>query len=283
MGFIGMFFAGIFLIGAIIGFIFLVIGIILDIVCIVKKKKQEKSNKILVVFAVIFNIIGVLLFVLPVGGIIFVSKMSVWKGEQRLENAQYKVYVDDNEWRNGFEYKGMNLVSLDFVQAPKKEMLTEEGVVIRENGGEPLYISYVDNEGGFEIYDIERITDSTYCDSKQYEDIYEYYHRPENLEKSIEKLEDEWVELGIDYDPSIVFKIREVYDNHKDGLVYGNTDDANGRYVLVVQSKDRLFYESVWIVKWDGRYALESSSTGESFSAYVLPKEIDEYLKTILE
>lgn len=282
MAFMGLFIAGLFLIGAIFGFLFLIIGIIFDIVCIVRKKKQKRNRKVLIVFTVIFNVLGVLMFVVPVGGLILFGKISVWKEEKRLENIQYKVYVNDNEWTDGFEYKGMNLVEIGFIQAPKKEMLTEEGVVIRENGGDPLYIRSVDNEGGFDIYNVERFG-RNYCDSKQYDDIYKYYHSPDNLKTSIEKSGDERKTLEIDFNPTIVFEIRDVYNNHNNGFVQGNIDDAEGRYVFVVKSKDGLFYESVWIVKYDGKYVLESTSSGESFSAYILPENIEDYLEKLLD
>ena len=219
------------------------------------------------------------MFVLPVGGFIILNRLDAIEKQKHFDNTEYKVYVEEGQaWRNGFEYKGMELINLDFLNSPKKDLLKEEGVIREDNRN--YYISYVHNAGNFEIYYVEIINDGLFCKKEQYEDIKEYYTSANNLKSVITINTDEDSKT---YDTDIqlanAIKIRELYDTHGDGLCYGKYTDLEDDFYVKTTSDDGLMYEIANIGEYDGRMILMWTSSGGSFSAIYLTKELETDLK----
>lgn len=284
MAFIAMMFAGVALIIVLIGLLFFSIALILDVICFIRARKKKKNHIAFVIITVLINIAGFLMFVLPVGGLLFSSKINKYKAEKRFNAAEYKVYVEENEkWESGFEYKGIELVSIDFLVKPNEEALKEEGVVC-EDGKDKHYISYVENSGGFDIYCVERAFHPIFCNKNQVDEIKEYYYNSEHLDSEISsRQKNNGMSVNTDLDPGKVFEIRELYDNHGDGICYGNTDDLGDSYSIVAFSKDGLFYESVSIDEYNGRLLLGRTFNMDSFSAIYLPRDLEEYVREAVE
>lgn len=283
MAFISMLFAGAALIFVLIGLFFFGIALILDIICIICAFTKKKAPAAVIVFAIIFNIVGFVMFVLPVGGVFTIGAISQAKEEKHFNSVANKVYVEDNSWTEGFTYNDVELVNVDFLSAPKEEMLTEDGVIITETNNK-YYLSIVSNDSGYDIYNIERITHGIFCPKEKYDDIWDYYHDSANLSSKIESFEDgEETRYDLEFDPEIVLKIRALYNNHRDGVCYGDYDDIKNDYYLVAYSKDNLFYESVSIFEYDDHYLLAWTSSGGSFSALYLPEELENQVKEIID
>ena len=282
MAFISMVFASVALIVVIIGIAALFIGVILDLIWIIRACMKKKTHILVIIPAVIFTLAGILMFVVPVGGVYSLGKYSTIKEEKHFEQTENKAYVKSSSWVNGFEYKDMMLIPLEDLQIPKSERCTEDGVVITK-GDNKYYISYVENDGDFEIYYVEKITHGIFCDEEQYDEILEFYHDTNNLNVTFENWTDDTIIESDDFDANIVFDIRELYDTHGDGIVYGDYGDVGNRYLIKAVSLDGLMYESVNVEEYNERLVLMWTSGGESFSAIYLPEELENKVREMIE
>lgn len=277
MAFISMIFASVILIVLFIGFIALVIAVILDSIWIIRTAMKKKTHVLLQILAILITLPAMWMFVIPVGSVFLLGTSMQMEEEIRFARAENKVYAKKNWHENGFDYKGMHLVRADFLSIPSDAKKIEEGVLITPEENK-YYISYVENDNDFDIYTIERISYGKYCDEEQVEEIQEYYRNPDNLIVEVEDWTDnDNKKLDIDVDPEIVLAVRELYDNHGAGLCYGDLDECGASYYFKVHSEDKFFYESVELKEYDGHLVLPWTSSGGSFSAIILPKEMEDY------
>lgn len=281
MAFISMLFAGFALIVVLIGICLFGIALLLDLICIIRKCCKKKNHIVLIIFTILFNLGGFVLFVLPVGGILLLGSLEQASSERRFKNAEYKAYVETGQnWREGFTYKGLELVQADFLNTPSEKKLTEEGVLSIGESGTKYYISTIKNESGYEIYYMERVG-KLYCDKKDLEAIRQFYYNPDHLTTKINKLTDgETMLISEDFDPAKVFEIRSLYETHGDGICNGTYEEQGAHYQISAYSKDKLQYETVSLCEFENHIVLEWTSGGYGFSAIYLTKELEEYVQS---
>ncbi len=278
MSFISMFVAGAALIVVLIGLFLFLVALVMDIICIVRASVKKKNHVVLIIFTVLLNIGGFLLFVLPVAGMLLIGNAGKAESQKRFENAENKVYVEnDDTWRSGFTYGESELVHVDFLASPKDAVLTEEGVIVLSDEKQ-YYVSSIKNESGYQLYQVEK-TGKIYCDKDDFEAVRQYYYEPTHLESNITKYHDgQGEKISVDFDAGKVFEIRALYDTYGNGVYDGDNDELGDRYSIIIRSKDGLFAESISIYEIYDHYVLGWKLNGSGFSAIYLTDELEDYL-----
>ena len=194
MAFIGIFLANILLLVLFVltavSLIFFIISMVLFFKFAKSKDVQKKASK---TAAIVTLIISLVLFfpVLVVGAwaVIYYEKDEAEKSSY-IASIENKAIVKGDEWLNGFEYKGKNLVPVDIFRNAENynnqgvfKNLNEDGAVV-EKGTTFYHIIYdVDNDSGYKIYYVwheslinrEAYT-RTFVDKNEYDSILDYYN-----------------------------------------------------------------------------------------------------------
>ena len=160
MAFISMVFVGIFIAVALIGLAILFIGIILDVICAVRKKKQKKVPKALKISGIVVTVLGALIFALPTGTVAYLMISS--KIQEHAEIAdfdgQHRVHLDSiYNLEDGFEFGGAFYVQVTDIhpQRSHENFKTEPvGAIIGKDDRHRLLYS-VDNTLGITILTAE--------------------------------------------------------------------------------------------------------------------------------
>ena len=194
MAFMGIFLVSILLVVlfvlSVISLIFFIISMVLFFKSARSKDVQKKSSK---TAAIVTLIISVVLF-LPVLGALVWAEISFEKDEEEkiayIDSIENKAVVNGDEWLNGFEYKGKNLVPVDILRNSKNfytggqvKNLNEDGAVV-ENGTTSYHNIYeVDNDSGYKIYYVWHETlpnresyTRTFVDKNEYDAVLDYYN-----------------------------------------------------------------------------------------------------------
>jgi hypothetical protein len=277
MAFISMVFATVVLTIVVIGLIIFLIAAVIDIVWIVRASRKKKTHIAIKILAVLMSIIGFVLFVLPVGYFLIDGMISEIEEKREFDSIETKIYVDD--YVDGFEYKGMNLVRIDFVNIANDEELRTDGALVF---GENQYYSIctVDNEGDFDIFVLQG-THLKYCDENQLQAIFNYYHNEAELTASISYLDEDSYshEYECDFDKNILFEIRDYYDT-KECDYSGSVTNVELDYRIDLCSSDGLFSESISLVEIGDDIVLRSGSSGGNMSGITLPEDKEDYVRS---
>lgn len=280
MGFISMLFAGGVLIIVVIGLINFLLGGLLDFIWIIRAIRKKKTHIIYKVFAIGISIAGFVMFVLPVAFVSLIGDLSERETQRHFDKTENKVYLEENqELGDGFMYKGKQLVRLEGMQSPKKEKLTEDGVIVPAQGA-PIYFSKVANEGDFAIYYFDRYG-YLFCYEDELDRIQKYYHDPAHMKTKVSfSVNDETKDKMVDIPGDIVRKIRNVYDNHtEEGECSGNVDEFESLCTISAFSDDKLYYELVSLDVYQNRIVLSWTVGGGAERALYLPKELEDYVR----
>ena len=161
MAFISMFFVAIFLIVVGIGLFNLIVGIVLDIIWGVRKKKDKKIYVAHKVFAVILTVLGVLLGIVPLaalGVFVGVSKYNDYAEIKDIPEED-RVYINSDYSipENGFDFRGDHYVLVsDISPQVSHEQFNETviGTFIDEYNNHQMIYS-VDNSFGTLALDVQ--------------------------------------------------------------------------------------------------------------------------------
>ena len=284
MAFISMLFAMAVFTVVLIGLIVFLIASVLVVVWIVRAARKKKTHIAVKILAVLMSIIGVVLFVLPVSFFLISSKVSEIAAARKLDSIDNKIYIDDlddKECLDDFEFNGMNLVRIDFVNfvdVKDKELVAEGAIVFSDN--QYYSICAVENEGDFDIYFLQDIG-LEYCEETQLQEIFDYYQNEAELKATINFLDNDscFHEHDCDFDKNILFEIRDYYDT-KDLDYSGSVTNVELNYRIEVKSSDGLFSESISLSEIGEDIVLNSVSGGGNMRGITLPEDMADYVRS---
>jgi len=219
MAFMSMFVAGIALIILLIGFLNLVVGFILDLIWIIRAACKKKTHILLKIPGVIFTLVGIFLFVVPVLFFGALGALGQAAETKRYDSIETKIFVSDSEWQeDGFDYNGKHLVPIDFLSIGVKNSevnkLEPVGAVVYDNGN--YYRFYeIENDGGFHLYSFEKLVEDDYCYEEEVDQIKEYYTTKAEYNVTInhyEKDSDRLIADPCEFDIEKLFEIASYYE-----------------------------------------------------------------------
>lgn len=280
MGLISMLIASTGLFAVLLGLVLFIIAIVLDIIMIIRGCRKKKIHAALIVFAILFNISGFVLFVLPACGFSVLGQIGHAQKVRQFENIENKLYVDDpDDIGETFEYKGMELTKANFLTTGSilKFENPDGAIVFPSEKYYPIYS--LGNEMDFDIYYVDGVSMGVFCNSAQYNDIHDHYMNSDNLTLSATTWADGKVNtLKPDFDPMMVVEIDDVCRDSLD-IVNGNKPDLTAKYFLTVYSKDRLFSRAITILIYQDKILLEMETGGGGFHGVVLTGEYEQYVR----
>ena len=249
MAFIAMVFASIFLIVVAIGFFILLIGIILDIIWGVRKYKQKKVSKILIGFAIVLTIWGVVQGIGPLAvvGVMSLSKKHEYRSEiTDLPDDAVVSISDDADIYTSFDFKGVHYVPDEDLhpQVSHDNYKTEKiGAFVYESGKHAV-IAKVINDRDENIVELGHAF-NVYVEQSELENINDYYLNKSPLycevDKDLESAGKDLVE-GIDSD-----RIRAIRD-----YVYENGHSTPG-----FDYDETMEYGYMFFYSYDDMYCLD--------------------------
>ena len=183
MAFFSLFIITVFFLVVAIGLFSLIVGIVLDIIWGVRKKKEKKVYAAHKVFAVIFTVIGVALGIVPVAFVGIVAGIDKYNDYAEIKDFtdEERVYASDSSMvSEAFDFKGDHYVRVyDIHPQPSHDNFKETpvGAIIYENNsgtGDHSLIYSVDNVMGIMILDLEYTSD-LFIKESEVDRFVEYY------------------------------------------------------------------------------------------------------------
>ncbi|MBD5481725.1 MAG: hypothetical protein HDR15_04235 [Lachnospiraceae bacterium] len=169
---------GIILISTLIAFVLFIVSFILFL----RKKKKQK-------IAIVLAVLG-FVFLLPLGitltaGLIFSGKENAER-RQYIDSIENKIYVREDEWKEGFTYDGKELVPVNILMNDDRFELVYLGALVIEKSDRYYSFYQVENDSGYEIYYVKVTTfvggeyySRTFVDKKDYDAVLDYYNNSE--------------------------------------------------------------------------------------------------------
>ncbi|MBP5261391.1 MAG: hypothetical protein J6Z43_04595 [Clostridiales bacterium] len=267
------FFAIAFLVITLIGVGILIIGIVLDIIWGVRKKKQQKVHAVLKVFAVLLTVVGFLVAVGPVS-VLGIAQIT-GKQYQRYRIADLSeddlVHVDSiyDNFSDGFTLHGKHYIPLIGLHTPtsisyRDEFRTDKVGAVVDDNGVSNYIYRVDNLADMDILNIENSSDILYAEEVQAEQIIEYYWNEAPLyAQTCYENNSHRVTIG-EIDSVRVRQIRDMILENGTGTMPENTPIADQKGYIDFRSNDNLsqcsFYYRLGseglMIKYDDKYMM---------------------------
>ncbi|MBO5138616.1 MAG: hypothetical protein J6B89_03140 [Bacilli bacterium] len=178
------------LVSSFIGFILLVVSIILYL-----RNKKDQVNKKLDVYkkiAIILLVISIL-FQIPLGisvfGVIVNSKVQNFKDKKELESIENKVSVQQDKWKQGFDYNGKHLIPVNifmnnynYHSYGKFKNLDKIGALVIKDSYNYYSLYQINNNSGYKIYYVwvesfagGEYYSRTFVDKNDYTSVLDYY------------------------------------------------------------------------------------------------------------
>lgn len=173
-----------FLIITLVGAGILLVGIILDVIWGVKKKKNQKVNTVHKVFAILLTVVGFLVAIGPFALLGITRIAGTYYQSYRVSDLSEDeiVYSDSygNSFREGFTLNGKHYVPLFGLHIPlsvsmRDEYLTDKVGAAVNNEGLSRFIYKVDSLVDKDILYIDNGSDLIYAEEAAAEEIFEYY------------------------------------------------------------------------------------------------------------
>lgn len=255
------------------GLFILLIGIILDIIWRVRKKKEKNVPTALKVFAILLTILGTLQGIVPL--ILFVGTGISSKIKYRSEVSSLPkdsiIYMDDySDIEDQFDFKGKHLIGVNYkpnnILTPaedNEDFKTETaGAIIFDNGKHYL-IKKIRNDTNADIYKLGLIYDP-YVPEDEYDELTDYYLNKAPLYCKYNKTPADELKTIDNIDSERIRSIRDYVINNEGGYDSSNDNSFDG--YLYFYSKDTVYYINLnyyesdkgLVVEYNGKYAVVS-------------------------
>ncbi|MBO5349142.1 MAG: hypothetical protein J6A89_04920 [Clostridia bacterium] len=271
MAFIGILFANILLMLILVITFIAIVLFIISMILFSKNKKAQKAGKknIKKTGAIITLVISIILFlplIISICALSINSKIQDTRKKQIIESIENKTIVRKDEWKNGFEYDGKNLIPVNLLMnsdnydsrgAFKKLNI---GALVIENTNSYYYLYELENESGYKIYyvKVSTFTDGeyysrTFVDKNDYEAVLNYYSTASlnvsTLWKSAPKnlgLSNMWTSLDLDISDrqdEIIKLANEVLGDISNKKQTGTStnEDYDNSMEFEIKSSDKVF------------------------------------------
>lgn len=269
----------------IIGLAILLVGIILDIICITRKIKIKQANVILLVFAILFTVVGLLMSVIPIALLKASDKVDKIK-ENKYKEELLKYNEDDIVkfsdplfLDEGFDFHGIHYVECDDLHTPSKEdEISKEdiGAIEYKNGKHTILYKIPNGYGDKLIF----LGSDVYCPESELDEVLDYYNNQAPLNGRISLNGEKTVVDSSELDSKTVREIRDIllqngkkeYDDNdvylsgaEEGYIIFNTDDDLFTFSIEFKMTD----ESVE-GEYNGRHM-------------ILSEEYEDYIRKLIE
>ncbi|MBO4864747.1 MAG: hypothetical protein J5517_10295 [Eubacterium sp.] len=269
---------GVFLV-ILVGIILFVIGLILDIIWIVKAAKQKKAHIVLKVFAVLLTVIGLCTALFPilimrVGSDLksarYNSEISGYTDDE-IAHVSHYLYLDQ-----GFSYKGTKYVDCgDDLHVPySKDELDAVGAIEYDDGKHTI------------LYKLPSVAsdnlicteNGVFCPENEFEDVMSYYRDEAPLKCKISLYEEkryrDWAASDLDSD-----KIREMRQYLLDNGTKDTTQLDEGFKDAIKGSYD--FYSEDDVYRFTMILRIKDDEIEADYDKYhaVLPESYSQYIR----
>ena len=258
MAFMSMFLVMIFFAITICGLFLLLIGIILDVIWGVKKKKKKKVNIVLKIFAIFLTVVGLLVAVGPISivGLMSLSSKIADQKEINQFDDTAQVYLDNVQdiYDKGFDFEGVHYVRCDDIhpQTSHDNYVKEEcGVIV--DGNKHRIIYRVHNTLGINIFDVE-YSSGLFVAESDIPKLIDYYENEAPLYVEITEYGTDHSKRAItDIDSERVREIRDRISTEGSNRSYSNPDIQNADgYMIFYATDDLSCFDITYIMKSDG-------------------------------
>lgn len=281
MAFMAMAVASIVLIIIAFGLFILLLGIIFDIRCFIKKRKQESVSKVFKGFAIVFTVWGILQ---GVGPIVFLGAMNLkGKIDYRAELSDIPkdsiIYIhDENGIGDSFDLKGVHYVS-DGELHPQVShdnfKTTKAGAIVLDDDNHYI-IEKIENDLGVEIYQTGTIYDP-YVPEEELDNINEYYKNKAPIYcEVIEDISKEGRKVIEDVDADRIRKIRDSVEGGELKSPKDSDKDYKNTY-LIFYSFDDIYCMDFSCKETEQGFVVEYLGDEK-----IITEEDAEYLKSII-
>lgn len=267
MAFLGILLADILLV-FILGttFVALVFFIISMILFSKTKKTQEIKKKMSAIVTLVISIILFLPAIISIAVLSMTSIIQDTKEKQVIESIENKVIVKRDEWKNGFEYDGKNLVPIhifmnsdNYKSRGSFKNLNKIGALVIEHTNRYYSLYELDNDSGYKIYFVwvesfagGEYYSRTFVDKNEYDAVLEYYNTT-NLKVSAmwksapeyTNLRNAWTSLDLNIDDKrdeLIKLSHEVLDDVSEKkMVSTSTENYDECMMFQIKSTDKVF------------------------------------------
>lgn len=269
----------------IIGLAILLVGIILDIICITRKIKIKQANVILLVFAILFTVVGLLMSVIPIA--LLKASDKVDKIKENKYKEELLKYNEDDIVRfsdplfldEGFDYHGIHYVECADLHTPSEddEIPKEDiGAIEYKNGKHTILYKIPNGYSENLIF----LGSGVYCPESELEEVLDYYYNKAPLNGRISLNGEKTVIDSSELDDKTIREIRDLLlQNGK--KEYDDSDEylsiADEGYILF-STNDNL-YDFVMDFKISGD-AVEGEYNGRHM---ILSEEYGSYINKLVE
>lgn len=285
MAFFSMALATFVIIIIILGLIALIIGIILDVVWGVRRKKEKKVYLVHKIFAIFLTITGALCFFGPILSIVGMKMSNEHKEYLEVADIEEEklVYVGPNdEYWNGFDFCGEHFVKVDDIhpQSSHENFKKEKVGAIMNNYNDGHKLIYnIDNTMGITILTLEQYS-GVYVPESEKDKVVGYYENEAPLYAEVSfDLSESIVDVGeVDSERTrkILNKISESgspYPEQDYGIAPGNNDGY-----IFFYSADDLICMDIDFLETDKGMAVTYGERG-----LILDEDEADFIRTIAE
>ena len=280
MAFISMVFAGAVLVVIAIGFGLLFIGIILDIICAVRKHKQKKNPVILKVFAILLTILGIVQGIGPIVAmwVMFVISQNKYRNEIADIPEENLIHIDSiDECIDSFDFEGVHYVSNDDLhpQISKENFKTEKaGAFIADNESHYI-IEKIINDQNFNIVQVERFS-HVYVEQSKVQNVLDYYENESPLYCDINEYDTDKIKTVEKIDSDRIRKIRDYISENRISK-FNTSDEGNDGYMIFYS------FDDVYFIDFDYKETKEGLVLQYKGDSALITGEDAEYIKGLIE
>ena len=275
MAFAAMFIAGVFIVVVLIGLFILLIGIILDIIWGVRKKKKKRTHPVLKVFAVLLTVVGILMGIGPIAGVGAMTLSSKMKYKAEISDLpkDSQIHIDSmDDVMDGFDFKGVHYVSFEGLHPQVSQECFKEnkvGAFITDKNGDHKLIYSVENTMGISILHLANYT-QLYIEESEVDNILDYYVNEAPL-------------FCVSYDHDEAVTYNDVDSDHVRAIV--DLVETKGSKSGLSSDGFMIFYSTDGLYCVDFRYKIEGDEVYiESGSdSMMLEGDDAEFIKSFIE
>lgn len=267
----------IILVSSFIGLVFFIVSILLF-----KRKKPQQGGNVKA-RKIVATVLFVLSFVfqIPLGisivGIVIGSGIQKANDKKEFEAIENKVYVEREEWKNGFDYNGNHLVPVNLLMNSnnyhangKYKNLEKIGAIVKEGSGDHYSLYQITNDSGYDLYYVwvESFSGGmyysrTFVEENDYDGVLEYYEASDLSVHTFWKsapentgLRNRWMSLDLDIEDkqaALVQFSHEILDDVSNKRRTTNRNEDGDDYIVVrVESEDGVFSVDFDIYRKEG-------------------------------
>ena len=272
-----------FIIISLVGLVFLIIGIVLDVTWSKKNRKQQTVSKVHKVFAVILTVLGILMGIGPSAslGVLYASQEIKEQNEISDLSESDLVYVDNiEEITDGFIFHGERYVrAIELHSATSYDSFTQNkvGAIVLRSDNSHRLLYRVDNLLNTDILYVENGS-RVYVKETELDNVINYYRNNAPLRASVGHMDSPQFTRVENIDSARIRRIIETI------AMEGSDTNPNSDIVAVVDRGHISFFSNDDIDKFTVDYKITSNGIILSMDGkyLVLEAEDSDYIMELI-